>query len=349
MAATLLELETMISAITYRCYAAPVTAQRGQSNMNHGENNESKPMVDGGYVLYAKAMLDSTLWNLGPDALRVATWLILKAKHTKEPKKLIDCTIRRGEVVTSLSHISDGTEWYENRTVRSYSRHKIRRIIQTLCDIGFCSVNSNAYGTHISICKYELYQTSANYKSNNAGTPTQQGRTLAQQGRTPTQLYKESKRNNKNIYKKPLLSPSGNSGGNGLGLEIDLPVVEKPKKKKSKKQLTPTEKKKHRVDENTDLMIRLGKLVGRSPKTKWTLYESESLESLGDIPEAEIQAMEALYAHPGPRGMDDPLFRRQAIETILNNWNKEVDKANAFVSQQEAINGTKDSQYNQEF
>jgi hypothetical protein len=130
-----------------------------------------------GYVLYARAMLDSTLWGAGPDALRVGTWLIMQARYNQTPKKYPGVTVERGDVLTSLSHIAAGCSWFENRAVREYSRAKVARIIDTLCSIGFCIRTSDTYGTHITICKYDYYQNPANYNSNSDDTTVIQQRT----------------------------------------------------------------------------------------------------------------------------------------------------------------------------
>ncbi|MBU2051319.1 MAG: hypothetical protein KKH61_20420, partial [Gammaproteobacteria bacterium] len=133
----------------------------------------NSPIPDG-YILFARAVLQSRLWMCGPDELRVAMWLLLKARNSREPKKFPGFDQKRGEVVTSLADISSGTEWFENRKVRSYSRQKIARILKQLDEIGFCRLISDTFGTHLSICNYEAYQTPANYKSDIFGTTMEQ-------------------------------------------------------------------------------------------------------------------------------------------------------------------------------
>lgn len=134
--------------------------------------------INGGYVVLARrATLDSQLWQCGPDVVRVATYLILRARYHQEPKKYPGFKVSRGDVLTSLSSISEDCSWFENRMVRKWSRGKVGRILETLEKIGFCSRISDTYGTHLNICKYDLYQDLSKYKSDSDGTTPEQHRT----------------------------------------------------------------------------------------------------------------------------------------------------------------------------
>lgn len=150
--------------------------------------------ITNGYILYARAILDSRLWMCGPDALRVATWLLLAARSDRKPKKFPGFTQHRGEVVTSLSLISEGTEWFENRAVHRYSRTKVSRILSQLCKIEFCKPISDTFGTHIKISKYDSYQNPNNYKSDNYET------TMKQQ-RDNSETTADTNNNGKNVKK----------------------------------------------------------------------------------------------------------------------------------------------------
>jgi len=127
-----------------------------------------------GYALFARAVYDSRLWQCPPDVWKLATHLILSARHKHEPKKFPGFEIKRGELVTSLSDIADACQWYENRKVRKWSRQKVSRMLEQLKEIGFLTDKSDTYGTHLSICNYESYQTPDNYKSDNFETTVEQ-------------------------------------------------------------------------------------------------------------------------------------------------------------------------------
>ena len=105
--------------------------------------------------------------------------------------------------------------------------------------------------------------------------------------------------------------------------------TDKPKKPKiNKRRLSQTDKKRVKVDANSELMKRIGSWFGRSPDTLWNVYESEALVSV-DPSESELQVVETYYtAHR----VGDKDYRRKNVETLLNNWSGEMDRATAFGS-----------------
>lgn len=156
--------------------------------------------INGGYVVFARAALDSQLWQCGPDALRLAMYLLLQARFNPIPKKYPGFIVSRGDVLTSLSTISEDCSWFENRMIRKWSRGKVGRLLSTLNKIGFCSSISDTYGTHLNICKYDLYQDLNKYKSDNNGTTpdnggyeTERHRTLVDHNSKKVQEGKERK------------------------------------------------------------------------------------------------------------------------------------------------------------
>lgn len=87
------------------------------------------------------------------------------------------------------------------------------------------------------------------------------------------------------------------------------------RKKKAQKQ--------GRVRENTPQMIQIGGWFGRRPDTLWTTEEAEALAS-ANPKQNEIDGMGTYYdatIHP------DKDFRCRAVITLINNWNRELDRA----------------------
>ena len=163
---------------------------------------ELKAEIQNGYILLSRLLLDSQLWMLGPDAIRLATYLLLNARHKHEAKKFPGFEIGRGELVTSLSDISKGCQWYENRKVREWSRQKVSRLLERLVEIDFCEHISDTFGTHLIICNYDYYQDPDNYKSDNCGTTVEQQRDNS----VHIQEGKEGKENTKRrVFQKPTL------------------------------------------------------------------------------------------------------------------------------------------------
>ena len=87
--------------------------------------------------------------------------------------------------------------------------------------------------------------------------------------------------------------------------------------------------KSRRVSENTPLMIRIGSWFGRKPDTLWGIPEAQALKRINPQP-AELDTLEKYYTAKIPEKQD---FRRRRVETLLNNWPGEIDKATAFNNQ----------------
>ena len=75
---------------------------------------------------------------------------------------------------------------------------------------------------------------------------------------------------------------------------------------------------------STALQLRVGKLLGRQAKTKWSATEKALLKKLGTIDEKEFQLMEAFYGADIPKEED---YRRTSVERLLKYWTGESDKA----------------------
>lgn len=72
-------------------------------------------------------------------------------------------------------------------------------------------------------------------------------------------------------------------------------------------------------------MIRIGEWFGRRASTKWTLAEAEALTNVK--PEnGDLDEMEKFYT-------SDYEYLRRNVETLLNNWNGELDKARSYEKQ----------------
>lgn len=75
------------------------------------------------------------------------------------------------------------------------------------------------------------------------------------------------------------------------------------------------------------LQVRIGKLLGRRPTTKWSTEELKLLKGLGQIEESDLKLMEEFYAAAIPKADD---YRRTTIDRILKHWSGEVDKARLY-------------------
>jgi len=82
-----------------------------------------------------------------------------------------------------------------------------------------------------------------------------------------------------------------------------------------------------RVEENTPLMKRVGLWMSRRPDTLWSLEEAHSLLLIDPTPE-DVEVLEQYYLY---KHNPDKDYRRRTLQTLLNNWVSEVDKASMFI------------------
>lgn len=119
-----------------------------------------------------------------------------------------------------------------------------------------------------------------------------------------------------------LFSPIGIGRGKGRG---------------TGKVSSPT-RKGQKVTENTPAMIRIGAWFGRRASTLWSVEEARSLTDVGEMAADEVDLLERFYRARIPADKDT---RRHSLDTMLNNWNGEVDKARKhFAVRQHSSNPT---------
>lgn len=115
-------------------------------------------------------------------------------------------------------------------------------------------------------------------------------------------------------------------------------LEEKDKDKEREKDLVldgeNERKESGRSPENSALMIRLGKFFNRRETTRWSEKERKALKSLMPIDPEDVALLERYYGVRIPP--DEKDFRRTSLETLLNNWNGELDRANIYFASQKS-------------
>lgn len=88
------------------------------------------------------------------------------------------------------------------------------------------------------------------------------------------------------------------------------------------------DQKRLRVRENSLTMQRIGRWFKRQPSTPWMVSEAAALDRLQLSPE-QLDAVEAYYLARIPPADD---FRRRDLQTLLNNWSVEEDRARGWAA-----------------
>ena len=78
---------------------------------------------------------------------------------------------------------------------------------------------------------------------------------------------------------------------------------------------------------NTPEMVRIGSWFGRRPTTRWSDKEEKAYKALQPIPPDDLDEMHEFYTRD-LTGCKD--FRRHDLQTLLNNWNGELDRSRNF-------------------
>jgi len=125
--------------------------------------------MEKGFIVLSRAIFDSAIWRDNPHVLKLFIYLLGVARYKKTPKKYPHFEVNRGEILTSLNDISEDNEYFENK-IKKWSRSKVSRMLQVLEEQGYITKLSDTYGTHLSICNYDHYQTLGNYVSNSDET-----------------------------------------------------------------------------------------------------------------------------------------------------------------------------------
>jgi len=250
-----------------------------------------------GWIKLHRSIIDSKLWSCSDATFRTAVYLLLEANH--EPNWWRRVRIERGQCVRSLTRISADC---------NLSRKAVRYALDVLAEDEFLTIDyplGAQQGHRITICKYDTYQAKE----------VKEGTRGAREGNTQG-------------------NTQGNTNKNEKNEENEKNTPQTPQGGKSPSRMSKTEKKRHKVSENSELMIRIGRWFGRQSDTLWSIYEAEALDQINP-PENVVDGLESYYTAK----INEMDIRRKSIETLLNNWNTEVDRAREFVRKQKQQNG----------
>ena len=145
------------------------------------------------YFILSRQIFESAIWRDNPHILKLFIYLIGNARHSKEPKKYPNVIINRGELVKSLSQISEENEYVSSGTIKNWSRQKVSRMLSVLEKQEYINKISDTYGTHIKVCNYDLYQSPDTYKSDTCGTLADSDGTLVEHLRTEVAINNNDK------------------------------------------------------------------------------------------------------------------------------------------------------------
>ena len=140
--------------------------------------------MEGWITLHRK--LQDWEWYTAPNHVFLFVHLLLKANH--KGGKWRGHEYKRGDVLTSLSKLAEET---------GLSKQNIRTILKNLAKTGEVNTIPNMKLTHLSVCKYDTYQSD----KDESNTPTNTELTQSQHGAN-TELTTNNNDNNITIKQK---------------------------------------------------------------------------------------------------------------------------------------------------
>ena len=127
-----------------------------------------------GFTKAYRKELESDIWKMPPLYQRVFFYLRQKVEWNPSEfptKKGFKIAVNPGQLITSLSIISDGVSWYEYGVKRVPNKKTIKEILGWLESNGMVGVESNRHGTFIIVRNWDIYNVDGRKKV----TPKEQG------------------------------------------------------------------------------------------------------------------------------------------------------------------------------
>lgn len=119
--------------------------------------------IPDGCVLIARAIFNSSLWTM-PDTDRILAITLIGIANWQDKKWFDgerDIVIKRGELVRSLDDLAESAR---------LSVRKVRTSLEHLEKVGFLTRKPTRRYTHVTLCKYDHYQTLSKYSDTTCDT-----------------------------------------------------------------------------------------------------------------------------------------------------------------------------------
>lgn len=165
------------------------------------------PLIQGGYILLSRKIIDSEIWRKPPLYLKIWIYLLSKAQH-KQYKKL-----EQGQLRTSIPEIMEECSWYVGYRKEKPTKDQVYQVIDWLRKVSetvdeedakasMITTTKATQGLLINIVNYSTYQDPKNYKSNNDDNNEEDAKATREQQQPNNINNNDNNDNNdnKNIY-----------------------------------------------------------------------------------------------------------------------------------------------------
>lgn len=200
---------------------------------------------------------------------------------------------------------------------------EIQELLGKLVAVGWIKIHNNRETNSLEIDPPTISQTSADLPPE---PPRDSAGDMPPPSQSPAGDPPQSPGNMHNMHEQskaqhaPPISPQG---GTDVPTEISKIIPPGSRRKPLREQ------KAMKVIGNTPTMVKLGALFGRMDKTLWQVNEAIQLEKLNPT-DREVAGICLYYES---EASNPERITRRELNTLLNNWAGELDRARQFVKQ----------------
>jgi len=115
--------------------------------------------IPGGYILYARKTLESSIMDKPPLTMKLFTWMLLKANR-KSGYRGLDV----GQFFTTISDMQEAMSWYIGYRKKTPTKDEIRSCYEALKQATMISTAKTTRGMIVTILNYKTYQDPKNYE-----------------------------------------------------------------------------------------------------------------------------------------------------------------------------------------
>lgn len=117
------------------------------------------PKIVGGYILYARKTLESSIMDKPPLTMKLFTWMLLKANRKNGYRGL-----EMGQFFTTISDMQEAMSWYIGYRKKTPTKDEIRSCYEALKQATMISTTKTTRGMIVTILNYKTYQDPKNYE-----------------------------------------------------------------------------------------------------------------------------------------------------------------------------------------
>ena len=291
----------------------PAVGCEGDFNVSEEAHSPPRGEPFTGFFKLQRRFFNHYLWLEHREFSRAEAFLDLLQlaayAHTRRLVKGVLLDFLPGQLCGSERYLA--TRW-------NWSTKKVRNFLALLEVDHMVIREKKREGSKLTIVNYESYNDGGITKE---APKTQTGSTL-EAARSQIKEVEEGKEGEESFPPAAAGGATPPKGSDQSQADRVLPSAWK--------RMNQGDRQRTRVLRNSEAMVRIGRFFGRKPTTLWTVAEAVAFLSIKPTPD-EVDEIERYYKAAIPKDHD---YRRHDLDTLLNNWPKELDRAKTYKANQ---------------